>query len=128
VLIHAHISKAIVRAHVREHTDFKYVRGLYFSRSLNLQYHTLDPREGNVVLSANIYHGNLTRPLEDVHKMLDRLFVAMEEGTRHRGALRFPQVQPAPSRSGAVAKSLAMLSRMLYIPSTGRNNTELSFT
>lgn len=86
-----------VRARVREHADFRFVRNQYFSRSMKLQYHGSDPRE------------------EDVHKILDKLFAVMEENTRHRGALRFPEVHPIPSRSVLVT-SLAILSCVFYIP------------
>ncbi|KAG2131659.1 hypothetical protein DEU56DRAFT_453813 [Suillus clintonianus] len=86
-----------VRARVREHADFRFVRNQYFSKSMKLQYHGSDPRE------------------EDVHKILDKLFAVMEENTRHRGALRFPEVHPIPSRSVLVT-SLAILSCVFYIP------------
>ncbi|OAX37717.1 ARM repeat-containing protein [Rhizopogon vinicolor AM-OR11-026] len=87
-----------VRTRVRDHADFRFIRRIYFSRDLDLQYHGSDLRE------------------EDVHKILDKLFVVMEEDTRHRGALRFPEVHPPPSRRGALANSLAMLSCLFYIP------------
>lgn len=86
----------IIRARVREHADFKFVRSGYFSKSLKLQYHGSDPRE------------------EDVHKMLDKLFAAMEE-IPHRGSLKFPDVLPMPLRSPLVT-SLAVLSCIFYIP------------
>ncbi|KAG1807161.1 uncharacterized protein BJ212DRAFT_768474 [Suillus subaureus] len=92
-----------VRARVREHADFKFARSGYFSRSIKLQYHDSDPRE------------------EDVHKMLDILFAAMEENPHHhgahhhRGALNFPDVHPMPARSRLVT-SLAILSCIFYIP------------
>ncbi|KAG1733717.1 hypothetical protein EDB19DRAFT_1208414 [Suillus lakei] len=86
-----------VRAHVREHADFKFARSRYFSRSMKLQYHDSDPRE------------------EDVHDMLDQLFAAMEESPHHRGALRFPDVHPMPARS-AMVTSIAILSCIFYIP------------
>ncbi|KAG0706276.1 armadillo-type protein [Suillus ampliporus] len=86
-----------VRAFVREHADFKFVRSVYFSKSMKLQYHGSDPRE------------------EDVHTMLDKLFEAMEESDHPRRALKFPDVHPIPSRSPLVT-SLAILSCVLYIP------------
>jgi len=57
----------------------------------------------------------LIDPSEDVHKVLDKLFVVMEESARHRNALHFPEVQPVPNRS-PLADSLAMLSCIFYIP------------
>ncbi|KAG1775679.1 hypothetical protein EV702DRAFT_426670 [Suillus placidus] len=86
-----------VRARVREHADFKFARSGYFSKSIKLQYHDSDPRE------------------EDVHKMLDTLFAAMEESPQHRGALKFPEVHQMPARS-ALVTSLAILSCVFYIP------------
>jgi len=59
VLVRAQISIEVVRTRVREHADFKSVRSRYFSRSLILQYHTSDPREGSVNISPNIYHRGL---------------------------------------------------------------------
>lgn len=93
---------ATVRAYVREHDDFKYARSGYFSKTINLQYHDSDPRE------------------EDVHKMLDILFAAMEEKPHHHGAhhghgVKFPDVHPMPARSPLVT-SLAILSCIFYIP------------
>ncbi|KAG2344580.1 hypothetical protein BDR05DRAFT_166926 [Suillus weaverae] len=86
-----------VRTCVRQHADFKFARSGYFSKTIKLQYHDSDPRE------------------EDVHKMLDKLFAAMEEGPQHRGALKFPEVHPMPARS-ALVTSLAVLSCVFYIP------------
>ncbi|KAG2031127.1 armadillo-type protein [Suillus americanus] len=92
-----------VRARVREHADFKFARSGYFSKSIKLQYHDSDPRE------------------EDVHKMLDVLFAAMEESphhhsaAHHHSALNFPDVHPMPARSTLVT-SLAILSCIFYIP------------
>ncbi|KAG1732688.1 uncharacterized protein EDB91DRAFT_1338315 [Suillus paluster] len=89
--------KETVRARVREHEDFKCAKGKYFSKTMKLQYHSSDPRE------------------EDVHKLLDKLFEAMEEGTDRRSALKFPEVHPIPRHSPLVT-SLAILSCVLYIP------------
>ncbi|KAG1892854.1 uncharacterized protein F5891DRAFT_1176646 [Suillus fuscotomentosus] len=86
-----------VRTCVREHRDFKFARSEHFSKNRKLQYHGSDPRE------------------EDVHKMLDRLFAAMEESPNRRGAPRFPEVHSMPARSPLVT-SLAILSCIFYIP------------
>lgn len=53
--------------------------------------------------------GSHTCTLDNVHKILDKLFVAMEENSRHRGALRFPEMNPAPARRGPLAKMLSMV-------------------
>lgn len=86
-----------VRAGVREHADFKFARSGYFSKSIKLQYHDSDPRE------------------EDVHKILDKLFAAMEDSPHHRGTIKFPDVHAMPARSAWVT-SLGILSCVFHIP------------
>ncbi|KAG1853804.1 armadillo-type protein [Suillus tomentosus] len=87
----------IIRAFVREHKDFKSARSEHFAKNKKLQYHGSDPRE------------------EDVHRMLDTLYAAMEESPNRRGVLKFPEVHPMPARSRLVT-SLAILSCIFYIP------------
>jgi hypothetical protein len=54
-------------------------------------------------------------PSEDVHKILDKLFAAMEESPHHRGAIKFPEVHGMPVRSAWVT-SIGILSCVFYIP------------
>jgi hypothetical protein len=112
--MHAHIFEGTVRAGVREHADFKFARSGYFSKSIKLQYHDSDPREGNLCFSQTLRGSNVI-PSEDVHKILDKLFAAMEESPHHRGTIKFPDVHAMPARSAWVT-SLGILSCVFHIP------------